>query len=96
VVELSTGEIEPGFAVHILNYTNPAMPRDGFAASSRSGRRKCACGGLRESACAGGTAAAEMNVPFRLSGVEVQFTVPRVVDYEIAAVEPFTAASPVD
>ena len=87
VIESFAWETEPGFAVHILNYTNPAMHRgwirDFFPIGEQKVRmvlppsRKVSRVELLR---------AETTVPFRNSGRTVEFTVPRVLDYEVAAI----------
>jgi hypothetical protein len=85
-IEAFAWETQAGFAVHILNYTNPAMHRgwirDFFPIGEQnvrmqlpSGRRISRVELLR----------AEQNVPFKASGGFIEFTVPKVVDYEITA-----------
>ena len=87
-VELFAWETEPGFAVHILNYTNPAMHRGWIRSFVPIGAQK-----VRMRLPAGKHVGkvellrAETAIPFRQSGAEVEFTVPRVVDYEVAAME---------
>jgi hypothetical protein len=86
VIETFVWETEPGFAVHILNYTNPAMHRgwirDFYPIGPQrvrmtlpAGRRVTGVELLR----------AEATVPFRVAGGAVEFTIPRVLDYEVAA-----------
>jgi hypothetical protein len=86
VIEAFAWETEPGFAVHILNYTNPAMHRgwirDFYPISAQKVRMKLPPGRrvnrvelLR----------AETDIPFRAAAGNIEFTIPRVVDYEVAA-----------
>jgi hypothetical protein len=86
IVEAFAWETDPGYALHILNYTNPNMTR-GFVrkfyaigsqkASLRvaSGRRIKEVRALRASRA----------VAFTQDGDVVQFDVPGVVDYEVIA-----------
>jgi hypothetical protein len=87
VIESFAWETEPGFAVHILNYTNPAMHRgwirDFFPIGAQKvqmvlppNRRVSRVELLR----------AEATIPFRAMDRTIEFTVPRVLDYEIAAI----------
>ncbi len=87
VIESFAWETDPGFAVHILNYTNPAMHRgwirDFFPIGEQKvrmvlprNRRVSRVELLR----------AEATVPFRMTDGTVEFTVPKVLDYEIAAI----------
>jgi hypothetical protein len=87
VIELFAWETEVGFAVHVLNYTNPAMHKGAVQAlypigaqqvrlSLPSNRRIRRVELLK----------AETDLPFRVSDGAVTFVIPRVVDYEVAAV----------
>jgi hypothetical protein len=86
VVETFAWETQAGLAVHILNYTNPAMHRGWIrefvpiaAQKVRMdvprGRRIARVELLRS----------EKNVPFHQTESAVEFTIPQIVDYEIAA-----------
>ena len=74
------------FAVHVLNYTNPAMHRGWIRnfypigpqkvrMSLPQGRRVTRVELLR----------AEKNIPFTGGAGTVEFTIPSVLDYEVAA-----------
>jgi hypothetical protein len=87
VVETFAWETQAGFAVHVLNYTNPAMHRGWLrefypigAQTVRmklpEGRRVTRVELLR----------AETDIPFRADRGTVEFTIPKVLDYEIAGV----------
>ena len=87
VVEAFAWETEPGFAIHVLNYTNPNMHRgwirDFYPIGEQKvtmklppGRHVTRVELLRS----------EKTVPFRVTGGELEFTIPRVVDYEVAAI----------
>ena len=86
VIETFAWETEAGFAVHVLNYTNPAMHRGWLRAFYPIGAQT-----VRFQLPAGKRVTrvellqAESDVPFRLSGGTVEFTIPKVVDYEVAA-----------
>jgi len=87
MLETFAWQTEPGFALHLLNYTNPNMTR-GFmrevypvgplkvAFEVGSGRHVAAVRALRS-----GTALA-----FEQSGTTVRFTLPSVKDYEVVAI----------
>jgi hypothetical protein len=86
LIETFAWETEAGFAVHILNYTNPNLhrgwvrrfypiPPQKVTMKLPAGRRVTRVELLR----------AETDVPFRVSEGAVEFTVPRVMDYEVAA-----------
>jgi hypothetical protein len=84
VVEAFAWETEPGYALHLLNYTNPNMTR-GFIRrfyavgpqrvefSVSPGRRIRAVRALR----------ASRDLPFAQEGTRVRFEVPGVTDYEV-------------
>jgi hypothetical protein len=86
IVETFAWETEPGYALHILNYTNPNMTR-GFVRKFYAigpqkadvlvarGRRIVRVRALR----------AARDVPFTQEGAVVRFEVPGVTDYEVVA-----------
>ena len=86
VVEAFAWETEPGFTVHVLNYTNPAMHRGWIREFFPIGAQK-----VRLRLPSGRTIKrvellrAETDVPFHILNGGVEFTIPRVVDYEVAA-----------
>jgi len=86
VIESFAWETEAGFALHVLNYTNPAMHRgwirEFFPIGPQKVRMRLPTGQrvkrielLR----------AEGDVPFHLTNGFIEFTIPKVVDYEVAA-----------
>jgi len=87
VVEAFAWETEPGFTVHLLNYTNPNMHRGWIREFYPIGEQK-----VRMKLPPGRRAGrvellrSERTVPFRVVNGELEFTVPRVVDYEVAAI----------
>jgi hypothetical protein len=86
VIETFAWETQAGFAVHLLNYTNPAMHRGWIRnfypigaqkvrMSLPQGRRVTRVELLR----------AEASIPF-IGGIgKIEFTIPKVLDYEVAA-----------
>jgi len=86
IVEAFAWETEPGYALHVLNYTNPNMTR-GFI------KRFYSIGPQRvEFAVAPGRSIRAVralrggrDLPFTQQGVRVQFEIPSVTDYEVAA-----------
>jgi hypothetical protein len=86
VVEAFAWETEPGYALHLLNYTNPNMTR-GFV------RRFYGIGpqAVRFDVAPGRTIGrvealrSGRVLPFRQEGPSVRFEVPGVVDYEVVA-----------
>jgi len=87
VVEAFAWETEPGFAVHLLNYTNPNMHRGWIREFYPIGEQKVR---MRLPAERRVTRVellrSERTVPFHVSGGELEFTIPRVVDYEVAGI----------
>jgi hypothetical protein len=86
VIEVFAWETQAGFTVHVLNYTNPAMHRGWIRnfypiggqkvrMSLPQGRRVTRVELLR----------AETNIPFTGGAGTIEFTIPRVLDYEVAA-----------
>jgi hypothetical protein len=86
VIETFAWETQAGFAVHVLNYTNPAMHRGWLRnfypigaqkvkMTLPQGRKVTRVELLR----------AERQIPFTGGSGTVEFTIPRVVDYEVAA-----------
>jgi hypothetical protein len=86
VVEPFAWETQAGFAVHVLNYTNPAMHRGWIRTFYPIGAQKVTMKlppGVRVRRAE--LLRAESDVPFRVTGGTVEFTIPKVVDYEVAA-----------
>ena len=87
LAEIFAWETEAGFAVHILNYNNPAAHKGWLRSFSPIGGQKVRMmlpAGRRvtrvELLAAGG------NIPFRAAGGTLEFTIPKVADYEVAAI----------
>jgi len=86
LVEAFAWETEPGYALHLLNYTNPNMTR-GFV------RRFYSIGPQRVEFAVGPgrtiravrALRAGHDLPFTQEGARVRFEVPGVADYEVAA-----------
>jgi len=87
VIESFAWQTERGFAVHVLNYTNPAMHRGWIREFFPIGEQKVR---MRLPNGAKPTRVellrAESDVPFRVSGGHLEFVIPKVEDYEIAAI----------
>jgi hypothetical protein len=87
VIETFAWETEAGFAVHVLNYTNPAMHRGWLRAFYPIGPqdvRLTLPPNVRVTRVE--LLRAEKDVPFRVRDGAVAFTIPGVTDYEVAAV----------
>jgi len=86
LIEAFAWETDPGFAVHILNYTNPNTHRGWLRAFYPIGPQR-----VRLHLPPGRTIRkaellrAEKKIPFTMNGGVVEFTIPSIDDYEIAA-----------
>ena len=87
VIESFAWQTEPGFAVHILNYTNPAMHRgwirEFFPIGAQKVRMRLPNGAKPNRV---ELLRAESDIPFRITGGHLEFVIPKVDDYEIAAI----------
>jgi len=86
MAEVFAWETEPGYAIHILNYNNPNMTRPWIRKSYALGPQRVRVelpAGVKVSRVE--LLAAETKPAFTLNGRVLEFTVPRVDDYEIAA-----------
>jgi hypothetical protein len=86
-IEAFAWETEPGLAVHVLNYTNPAMHRGWIREFFPIGEQKVRMRlpeGVKPNRVE--LLRAESDAPFQVSDGHIEFTIPKVVDYEIAAV----------
>jgi hypothetical protein len=88
LVELFAWQTEPGFAVHILNYTNPSFARGWFRETYPLGPQTVKLE-LPEGVKVRKVQAlrAGTDLKYRMRGRTLEFTLPSVRDYEIAAVE---------
>jgi hypothetical protein len=86
LIEAFAWETEPGFAIHVLNYTNPnahrGWVREFYPIGEQrvrlrlpAGRRITRVELLR----------AERDIPFHATGASVEFAIPSVDSYEVAA-----------
>ena len=88
VIETFAWETEPGFALHILNYTNPNTHRGWYRDFYPIGAQR-----VRFALPAGRKVSrvqllrAEREIPFERTAAGIEFTVPGVTDYEVAAIE---------
>jgi hypothetical protein len=86
VIETFAWETQAGFTVHVLNYTNPAMHRGWLRNFYPIGAQK-----VRMALPKGRKVTrvellrAEQQIPFTGGTGSIEFTIPRVVDYEVAA-----------
>src|SRR5262249_43272861 len=87
LVELFAWETDPGFAVHILNYNNPNLHKGWIRRHYPLGPQTVSMelpSNVRISSVK--LLRAESSLEFRQTGSTITFTIPKVVDYEIAAV----------
>ncbi len=80
-------ETGPGFTVHLLNYTNPnahhGWMQTAYALGPQTVRLKLPAGVRAKSV---DLLCAEQSVKFDFDGEALRFTIPRVRDYEVAAI----------
>lgn len=84
IAELFAWRTAPGYAVHILNYTNPNMLR-GWFRESYPIRNQSVRLLLPDTASIAGVRALRSgsNLPHKQTGRTVEFTIPEIVDYEV-------------
>ncbi len=86
-VEMFCWETAPGYAVHLLNYTNPNAHHGWMQSVTKLGPQQVAMrlpAGARVKAVE--LLRAESSVPYEMDGQELRFTIPAVEDYEVAAI----------
>lgn len=84
LVETFAWKTQAGYAVHLLNYTNPAAFKGYFRDYYPVGEQQVAI------AVEGKVSRVELlragrDVPFRDTGGHIEFMVPSILDYEVAA-----------
>lgn len=93
VIESFAWETEAGFALHLLNYTNPNMHKGAIRNFYPVGEQNVR---LRlphtKSVTSVQLLRAERSIAFQQLGEVVEFTIPRVMDYEVAGL---SASQPV-
>jgi hypothetical protein len=86
MAEVFAWKTQPGFALHVLNYNNPEMLRGWFTQAYPLGPQK-----VRMSLPSGAGISnvkllrAGKDVPFSKNGQTVEFIIPGITDYEVAA-----------
>jgi hypothetical protein len=86
LVETFAWETKAGFAIHLLNYTNPAAFEGYFREHYPIGEQRVSMAvPLGREVARVELLRAGRDVPFRDAGGRVEFTVPSVLDYEVAA-----------
>jgi hypothetical protein len=87
ILEVFAWETDPGFALHLLNYTNPNMLRGWFTALYPVGSQ--AVHAELPERIAGNRVAllrTGISVPLKRKGRKIEFAVPAVRDYEVAVI----------
>ena len=86
-VEMFCWETSPGYAVHLLNYTNPNAHHGWMTSVTRLGPQQIAMK-LPENVMVKNIELlrAEIAVPFEANSHELRFTIPSLADYEVAAI----------
>ena len=80
-------ETEPGLALHLLNYTSPALLKGPARQISTVGAQEIRLRlpqGFRPAKLT--LLNAQKEIPFRVTNSDIRFTVPQVGEYEVAAV----------
>jgi hypothetical protein len=87
LVETFAWETEPGFALHVLNYTNPNTHRGWFREFYPIGEQRVRFDLPRDHKMTRvELLRAEKTIPFRRTDRGIEFTIPNVTDYEVAAI----------
>jgi len=88
LIETFAWETDPGYALHILNYTNPNTHRGWYRHFYPIGTQR-----VRFEIPAGRKVSrvqllrAEKEIPFKRTASAIEFTIPTVTEYEVAAIE---------
>lgn len=85
--EFFAWETTPGYAVHLLNYTNPNAYQGWLSATYPLGPQTVSMklpSGVKVKAV--DLLRSEKKIPFKVESSVLRFTIPRVEDYEVAAV----------
>ena len=86
VIEIFAWETEPGYALHILNYTNPNMTRGFFRQFYAIGPQKVEFDvSAKKKITSVRALRAGRNLSFKQRDRTVRFEVPTVLDYEVIA-----------
>ena len=86
-IEIFAWETAPGYAVHLLNYTNPNAHHGWMQSTYPLGPQTVSMklpAGVKAKSVE--LLKAEQSIPFHIENGELRFTIPRVEDYEIAAI----------
>jgi len=87
LVETFAWETEPGFALHVLNYTNPNTHRGWYREFYPIGAQSVRVDIPRDRKVSRvQLLRAEKTIPFKRTERGVEFTIPSITDYEVAAI----------
>jgi hypothetical protein len=87
LIEMFCWETEPGYAVHLLNYTNPDAQHGWLQTNYRLGPQTVMMKlPARVRVKSVQLLKGGMNVPFSLEGQTLHFRIPSIEDYEVAAI----------
>jgi hypothetical protein len=87
VVEIFAWQTDPGYALHVLNYNNPALHRGWIRDFDPIGPQQVSFTLPDDRDVARvSLLRAEQDVPFTRDGRRIKFTIPGIVDYEVAAI----------
>jgi hypothetical protein len=87
LIEMLAWETTPGYAIHLLNYTNPNAHHNWIHSTYPLGHQAVSLRlptGVKAKSV--DLLKSEQTVPFRLEDETLRFTIPRVEDYEVAAI----------
>jgi hypothetical protein len=88
LMEVVAWKTKPGYALHLVNYTNPAAEKGVFRRHYAVGEQKVRMTLPSDAPVRRATLLrAETPLPFVQNGREITFIVPRLLDYEVAALE---------
>ncbi len=88
VIESFAWQTQAGYALHLLNYTNPNMHKGWIRNFYRVGEQKVKLRvPVEERIASVALLRAERQIPFRQEGGALEFTVPEIIDYEVAALK---------
>ncbi|HLH08321.1 MAG TPA: beta-galactosidase trimerization domain-containing protein, partial [Terriglobales bacterium] len=87
LVEAFAWKTEPGFALHLLNYTNPNTHKGWVREFYPIGKQRVTFEvPANTKLMRVQLLRSEMDIPFKRTGSAIEFTIPSVQDYEIAAI----------
>jgi hypothetical protein len=87
IIEAFAYETEPGFALHVINYTNPNLHRGTIREFYPVGSQSVSFA-IPESKTVTRVQLlkAEIDIPFKRARGRIEFTIPSIIEYEVAAI----------